>query len=55
MWYDRERKLASTPWEQNITKIDGVRSCMYVNDGDVSCLLHRVAWISDFFAQTEDR
>ena len=33
----------------------GVRLRMYVNDGDLSCSLHRVAWISIFFAHIEDQ
>jgi len=28
---------------------------MYANDGDLLCSIHRVAWISNFFAQTEDQ
>jgi len=33
----------------------GVCWCMYANDGDMSCLLHHVAWICNSFSQTQDR
>jgi hypothetical protein len=52
MWRDA-RWIILLLANQDIMKVDGVRLCMYANDGDLSCSLHRVAWISDFFAQTE--
>jgi len=49
MWHD------PNGLEQELLKMDGVRLCMYANDGDLSCSLHRVAWISTFFAQTQNQ
>jgi hypothetical protein len=36
-------------------KLDGARLCMCANDGDLSYSLHRLAWISNFVAQTKDQ
>src|SRR6267142_1437538 len=33
----------------------GIGSCMYVTDGDASCLLHHVACVCNCFVQTKDR
>jgi hypothetical protein len=36
MWHEAKRILCSLPLDQEI-KIDGIRLCMYANDGDLSC------------------